>query len=131
MNRSVSSLIFTPMIQEQQSEPAEEQTQQKADQQKAAQAAPAQRAAYADSARREDEGLAQLKEKADRSNAVTNLQALQRKANDGGRVHELKSTAAALNEAMTKNDGPVQRAEKNKKTKKKTNKKTNKKKSQK
>ena len=101
------------MSQDQQSNSTEEQTQQKADQQKATQAAPAQRAAYADSARPEDEDLAQLKQKADRSNAVTNLQALQRKANESGRVHQLKSTAAALNEATTKGDGPVQRAENN------------------
>ena len=101
------------MSQEQQSNSTDEQTQQKADQQKATQAAPAQRAAYADSARPEDEDLAQLKQKADRSNAVTNLQALQRKANESGRVYQLKSTAAALNEATTKDDGPVQRAENN------------------
>lgn len=101
------------MSQEQQSNSTGEQTQQKADQQKATQAAPAQRAAYADSTRPEDEDLAQLKQKADQSNAVTNLQALQRKANESGRVHQLKSTAAALNEATTKGDGPVQRAENN------------------
>ncbi|MGB0137060.1 MAG: hypothetical protein ACPF83_07450 [Flavobacteriales bacterium] len=78
------------MSQKQQSNSTEEQTQQKADQQKATQAAPAQRAAYADTSRPEDDELSQLKLKADQSNLVSNLQALQRKADRSAQVQQLK-----------------------------------------